>query len=254
MTLEIRHRAEEVHFTLPESLWCKKGEFFKSFGFSSAMRASRQYRHGDTELMCSAPLSAVWSASLEKLPRLITKFTVGGYSLGSQLLMSIKPKYAEKLFSGTKLVEIRRRFARRWVGCRVAFYASKPLSALVGEATINSVTCGRPDDIWADFGWRIGCSFDEFETYTTRSSQVCAIELSNVLPYRSPLPLAQMVHLSRRDLKPPQSFRELNLERNGGWAIPVSVASLLHVRLGFGDQRIAHAACLQQPLFQLKTV
>ena len=56
MTLEARHHASEIHFTLPESLWIRKREFFESFGFASIAKALRQYRHGEEELSCSAPL------------------------------------------------------------------------------------------------------------------------------------------------------------------------------------------------------
>jgi hypothetical protein len=33
MTLETRHIAKEIHFTLPESLWQTRASFFQSFGF-----------------------------------------------------------------------------------------------------------------------------------------------------------------------------------------------------------------------------
>ncbi|MGA2205989.1 MAG: hypothetical protein ABSG10_04580 [Terracidiphilus sp.] len=56
MTLEARHDAKDIHFTLPESLWESKMPFFQSFGFAQAAESSRQYRSGDTELVCTAPL------------------------------------------------------------------------------------------------------------------------------------------------------------------------------------------------------
>ena len=34
MAFEVRNWAKEIHFTLPESLWYEKKEFFKSFGFN----------------------------------------------------------------------------------------------------------------------------------------------------------------------------------------------------------------------------
>src|SRR6266481_2185021 len=52
MALAIRHHAKTVHFTLPESLWSEKSTFFQSFGFSAVVKASRQYRRADTELLC----------------------------------------------------------------------------------------------------------------------------------------------------------------------------------------------------------
>src|SRR5882724_5772524 len=152
MTFEARHLAKEIHFTLPESLWCKKATFFESFGFKCASKSLKQYRLGETELTCSANLPVVWSAVLRKLPSLRQKFSVGGYSLNNEILVSIKPEYAHQILSGKKLVEIRKRFSDRWAGARVVLYASNPEKALIGEATIRSVTSGHPKEIWARFG------------------------------------------------------------------------------------------------------
>ncbi|MGO8790028.1 MAG: hypothetical protein ACLQVL_21945 [Terriglobia bacterium] len=242
MAFEIRHRAKEVHFTLPESLWARRGGFFKSFGFSSARRASCQYRPGDTELSCSAPLSTVLSAAVNRVPDLMAKFSVGGRSLGTDVLMSVKPKYAERLLSGAKLIEVRKRFSKKWLGRRAVLYATQPQGALVGEAMINAITCGQPTDIWTNFESRIGCSWDEFAGYVASASQVCAIELSDVVPYISPVPLNQVEHLLQEDLRPPQSYCELNMEKNNGWAKAVSIATLLHGRCGIMTRRPTVAA------------
>jgi predicted transcriptional regulator len=233
MALEARHRAKEIHFTLPESLWSEKAGFFGSFGFSDPRKAFRQYRHGDPELSCSASLTTVLSNLLEKLPRLVTKFSVGGYSLNNKILISVKPQYAESILAGAKLVEIRRRFSDRWVGCRAVLYASQPLGALVGEATVASVTRGRPADIWANFGPQIGCSWDDFEAYVASANEVSAIELRDVIPYQSPVSVAQVSHLLNTHLRPPQSFCDLKLDDDNPWAQAVSVASLLHGRFSY---------------------
>jgi predicted transcriptional regulator len=229
MIFEIRHEAEEIHFTLPESLWCKKSGFFKSFGFSNSAKASRQYRRGDTELACSAPFQTVWSALREKLPELAAKFFVGKYSLGGEIVMSVKPKYAERLLAGAKVIEIRKRFSKKWLGCKAILYASQPVSALVGEATINSITFGPPDEVWTRFESNIGCTRAEFEAYAASRDELCAIEMTNVLPYLAPVPLDQISSLLRQHLTPPQSYCEV---KDGVWAGAVSIASLLHGRFG----------------------
>jgi predicted transcriptional regulator len=231
MTMEARGHAKEIHFTLPESLWYSRSKFFESFGFVNPAKSRRQYRRGDAELLCSAPISTVWSAAVGKLPTLAAKFRVRGYSLANKILVSIKPKYAAEILSGSKSVEIRRKFSRRWVGSRVVLYASRPLGALVGEATIDSVTSGGPEEIWSRFGSRIGCSSEEYEAYVRSAPDVYAIELCDVFPYIYPVSLAQISHLVQKDLRPPQSFCDLRLDDgNSAWAKAVSMASLLHGR------------------------
>ncbi len=238
MTLETRHDAKEIHFTLPESLWNSKRGFFESFGFTDAIKSRRQYRHGETELSCSAPFLTVWSAVMKKLPALAVKFRPGGYSLNSKILISVKPKYAERILAGSKLIEVRKRFSNRWIGCKAVLYASSPQKALVGEATVNSVTVGSPADIWSQFGSSMGCTSDEFTAYVGLASKVSAIELSDIIPYREPISLAQVSHLVREDLTPPQSFCDLRLDDvESAWVKAVSVASLLHGRFSFVEKR-----------------
>jgi predicted transcriptional regulator len=227
MTAEVRHIAKEIHFTLPEGLWSEKSEFFKSFGFLEAVKASRQYRHGQAELACSAPVSLVWSKVVEKLPHLADKFSPGGCSMASKLVMSMRPEYADRIFSRRKQVEFRRKFSVKWRGCKAVVYGTKPLGALMGEVTLRDVTYGAPDDIWEAFGTMGGCTREEFSRYAGNSDGVYAIELSDVTPYVSPIALAQVSLLINEDLRPPQSFSSIKIESDGPWGRAISVAGLL---------------------------
>ncbi len=228
MIAEILSQANEIHFTLPESLWASRNDFFKSFGFSSVAKASRQYRSGDEELYCSAPVAQAWSAALDKLPELLKRFSVNGHSTDNSVLLSIRPKYAESILGGEKSIEIRKKFSKKWLGKKVVLYASRPTSAIVGEATIGSVVEGQPSEIWAHFGESVGCSRSEFEEYTASCPRVSAIELCNVKRYQSAILRSQMSDLVGRDLLPPQSYLELNFERQRGWERAISLMTILH--------------------------
>lgn len=230
MTLEARHHAKEIHFTLPEGLWNEKADFFKSFGFSGAIKASRQYRNGQTELSCSAPVPLVWSNVVAKLPHLSDKFSPGGCSLASKLVMSIRPQYADRIFSKSKQVEFRKKFSVKWRGCKAVVYGTKPLGALMGEVTLRDVTYDTPDAIWKSFGAMGGCTHEEFSGYVGNSGGVYAIELSDVIPYVSPIALAQVSHLINEDLMPPQSFTSIKIDSDGPWNKAISVAGLLQGR------------------------
>jgi len=232
MTLEARGAAKEIHFTLPESLWYEQTKFFQSFGFTAAVKASRQYRNGETELSCSAPLPLVWSKVLEKLPRLLDRFSPGGYSLANKLVMSMHPKYADRIFSRRKQVEFRKKFSLKWRGCKAVVYGTQPLGALMGEVTMRNITCDTPQNLWNNFGEMSGCSQQEFSSYVGSSSSVYAIELSDVMPYISPIGLAHISHLINEDLRPPQSFRDVRIDANDAWVRAVSVAGLLHSKFG----------------------
>jgi predicted transcriptional regulator len=233
MTLECRHEAKEIHFTLPESLWSEKADFFRSFGFLEATRAGRQYRPGVVELACSAPVSLVWSKVLEKLPRLLDQFCPGGYSLANKLVLSMHPEHAKRIFNRQKKVEFRKRFSTKWQGCKAVVYGTQPEASLLGEVVVRNVSCGSPEAVWSSFGSVGGCSKEEFAAYVGDSTTVYAIELSDATPYFSPIGLAQVSHLINEDLRPPQSFRDVRIDTNDAWVKAVSVASLLQSRFGF---------------------
>jgi predicted transcriptional regulator/N-acetylglutamate synthase-like GNAT family acetyltransferase len=226
MALEIRDLAKDIHFTLPESLWETKGEFFRSFGFRSAEVAEAQYRLFDRELACSATFPAVWSSVLEKIPKLSDLYSMGGFTSDNQLLMSVKPEFAERIMQRKKTVELRRKFSTRWIGHRINIYASAPVMGLIGEARIAGVVAGKPDVIWERFHEQVGCSRAEFNTYATGTDELYAIELDDVRPYRNGLSLVQMSHLVKEHLTPPQSY--MTLEKNKPWAKAVSLAAYLH--------------------------
>ena len=226
MTLEARQDAQEIHFTLPESLWDSKKEFFQSFGFKDAIKSKVQYRLFEEELKCTAPYSIVREAVLRKLPKLARKFSIDGHSMVNSLLMSIKPDNVEKILHNDKKVEVRRKFSTKWIGEDICIYASQPLSCLMGEALIKNVVRGSPEYIWEVYHSEINSTKEEFNDYVNPMEEVYAIELDNVNAYRQMVPISQLMFLGNSELVPPQSY--YLLENSESWSQAVSIAALLH--------------------------
>jgi predicted transcriptional regulator len=229
MGLEVRESAKEVHFTLPEGLWEKENKFFESFGFSKPVKAGHQYRFFEDELRCSSPFDRVWKAILEKLPKIARAFLMNGQSLNGELLMSIRAEHARKVLSGTKKVEIRRRFSKRWTGCKVSIYASGRERCLVGEASISRVVVDDPESIWQMFHEELGCTRAEFDKYTWPLEEIYAIVLEDPMPYQKSISLQEVYNFTQKDLRPPQTYYDLSKNRN--WAEAVSMSSLLQSTL-----------------------
>ena len=225
MGVETRGIAKDVHFTLPESIWENKKEFFSSFGFVNAVKVGHQYRMFEDELRCCSPFNRVWQTIVEKLPKIARAFSVNGHSFDSSVLMSIKPEHATKVLAGTKTVEIRRKFSKRWRGHRVAIYACRPESSVVGEAVIGEVIRDSPDGVWERFAGQMGCSKSQFERYTRSSCEVYAIIFHEVTPYKKSISLGEASEAVSKRLRPPQSY--LSLNNNQRWAEALSVGALL---------------------------
>jgi len=228
MAIEIRNKANEVHFTLPESLWTNKKPFFESFGFKEVVKSKIQYRNIEEELKCTADFKTVWSNTLEKLPKIIDSCKNSNMNVFNGLLFSLKPKYAEKLMGGKKIVEIRKKFNPKWRGCKAFIYSTSPTKALYGHATIKEVDRGNPERIWEKYKAKLGCTKEEFDNYVGNADRIYAIPMNSFTTYRSPLYLEQLELLLKKNLTPPQSY--LTLENNKSWAEAISIAELLDGR------------------------
>jgi predicted transcriptional regulator len=225
MALEVRYLARRIHFTLPESLWKTKEEFFKSFGFQSAEIAETQYRLFDRELECHASFRNVWQAIVEKLPKLSQFYGANKSTPTQHLLLSVKPKNGDQIISKTKTVEIRRKFSTRWIGHTINLYSSSPVMGLIGEARIARIVVDNPKTIWERYHADVGCTRSEFYRYAGNADSLYAIELEDIERYRSPVSMNEISQISHEHLVPPQSY--CTLERNRPWAKAISIANYL---------------------------
>jgi len=232
MTLDVRHRAERVRFTLPESVWEERRNFFQAFSFSTAEKADRQYRLFDTELYSETPFRHLFEASKDKLPRLFGQLAIGQHSLVTGAVLAVQPRPLEQILSGIKTVELRTRFSTRWEGRRVSLYGTHPISGLAGEATVSRVIESHPDTIWEHFGSLTGCSRSEYDSYVGTRASIQAIMLTDVRAFPDPVPLAQLKYLLGVDLPAPQSY--LSLENHDGWLTAVVLAAALQGSLRIG--------------------
>jgi len=225
MAVEARRLAKEVHFSLPESLWENQRKFFNSFGFQDIVGSDFRYRPSERELYCSAAFDGVWDSIQEKLPKLVSVFSIDMPSLEKTLLLSIKPDFGRLFLEGKKNIDIRKRFNAKWIGYRAIFYETKPSQKLIGEAVIAGVHCGAPMSIWEEFKWQVGCSKEDYLEYVGSADPVYAIEMEDFTPYYVDVSIAYMNALAGTTLRPPQSYFEVNLQSK--WLNPVSLLSLI---------------------------
>jgi predicted transcriptional regulator len=225
MAHEVRDLAQSVYFTLPESVWDSKNDFFHSFNFSHLNKANVQYRLFDEELECNAPFTEVWSAVAAKLPKICNLYAWNEGSLASDLLMSIHPKHVKQIFSGKKRYELRRKFSTKWLGHRMNIYATEPAMQLVGQATVRRVVRNSPKEIWKKLGSELGCNRMDFDRYTRNAEEIFAIELDEITPFRVPISRKDIAEILKESLTPPQSY--CALKPNKPWGQAVSLATLL---------------------------
>ena len=105
----------------------------------------------------------------------------------TDILMSIKPLYADMIVSGFKTVEIRKRAVRAPAGARIWIYATSPRQQIVAYARLQEVALDTPDQIWRAFGHRAGIDRREFDAYVREAKVVAALCLAEITELDTPL-------------------------------------------------------------------
>jgi predicted transcriptional regulator len=124
-------------------------------------------------------------------------------------VLSIKPEYATKIVEGVKKVELRRRFPFGTVtGAKLFIYASAPIQAVVGYATIRIVEKLPVEQIWEKYNDVSCITRVDFDAYYKGCKSGFVIVLDSVVRLENPIPLAVLKEAF--SFTPPQSFTYAN--------------------------------------------
>ncbi len=124
------------------------------------------------------------------------------------ILISLTPRHAENIFTGHKLVELRRRNMHITPGTKAWIYVKLPVGAIIGKVTIRAMHNSAPSTLWRRFGLVSGLSRSEFFDYFSGVSKGVALELEDVKMLRQPVSLAALRKVSS-EFQPPQFFVRL---------------------------------------------
>jgi predicted transcriptional regulator len=118
-----------------------------------------------------------------------------------KVLLSIKPEFVEKIFSGDKKYEFRRIIFKNPNISTIVIYASSPIQRVVGEITIEQIIYDRLNSLWRLTYKEAGISEDYFYQYFKDRTFGYAIKIEKTRKY--PYPLQLLDHFG---ITPPQSF------------------------------------------------
>jgi predicted transcriptional regulator len=127
----------------------------------------------------------------------------------ADILISLKPRYAANVFSGTKTVELRKRRPNIGPGTSIWIYATAPVSALKGYARLDRIVTAAPSTIWKNFSDETGISKTEFDNYFYDCDVAHALVLSEIKRLKHPI-LLDCMRKMVTDFHPPQFFCRLN--------------------------------------------
>ena len=106
---------------------------------------------------------------------------------GSAILLSVKPKFANLIVEGSKLVELRRTIPSQNVGT-IAIYSSSPVQMLVALANVKQTIEASPSKLWEiSKGNGGGLTKAELIAYFESKKTGFALMLGNVRVYSKQL-------------------------------------------------------------------
>ena len=120
-----------------------------------------------------------------------------------KILLSIKPQYVEKIISGEKRYEFRKREFKRKDIDTIVVYSSGNVKKLIGEIKFKRILSDTPDLIWQKTHAQSGMSEESFMRYYMNKSKAYAIAIDSFCPYDEPMNL----ETKYPGVKAPQSYR-----------------------------------------------
>lgn len=117
------------------------------------------------------------------------------------VLLSIKPEYTEKIFSGEKKFEFRKQKPKSPV-TKVFIYESSPSKRIVGWFSIVRVHSGSPEIIWEKCNHSSGIEEERFFRYCKGKTVVFALEIGKTCQFSDPID----PYKDNSNFKPPQNF------------------------------------------------
>lgn len=125
---------------------------------------------------------------------------------GNALLLSLKPRFADAIFDGTKTVELRRVRPRVKAGDLVVVYVTSPRCQIEGAFRVERVLEASPTALWRVVTHRSGTTKDEFFGYFDGKSRGFGIVVRERWRLAAPLKLGRM---RTKKLRPPQGYQYL---------------------------------------------
>jgi predicted transcriptional regulator len=125
----------------------------------------------------------------------------------TNVLLSIKPEFAEKIFQGVKKYEFRKALFKNRNVKKVVVYASAPISKVIGEFEIEDILEHDTESLWAKTKKHSGIPKEYFDSYFQGKKIGYAIKISKSKLYKDPLDLNKHFKLKC----PPQSFMYISV-------------------------------------------
>lgn len=124
------------------------------------------------------------------------------------LFISIKPEFTEKIFNGTKSIELRKSTPNIVLGGTTIVYSTSPEKAVVGICRIEEIIRTTPEKMWDLYSDRLGISYRHFQDYYKNSNLAVGLMLTSVYKLDKKISL-DVIKKHFPTFNPPQTYKYL---------------------------------------------
>lgn len=107
-----------------------------------------------------------------------------------KILLSIKPKYVNRILAGTKKVEYRKNIPLQKGVSHVLIYSSSPIKRVIGEFRIAEVLSDTPNNLWKKTFRIGGIDKTDYFTYFAKHSIAYAYKIEDLRIFDTPRTLS----------------------------------------------------------------
>ena len=122
------------------------------------------------------------------------------------IIISIKPEFANKIFDGTKTIELRKSSPKANEGDMMIIYSTSPEKAILGICRIKGVIKSTPSELWLRFSDSFGIDKKRYNDYYSDANSAVGIVLNDAKRFKNKIPLNIFKELFP-NFSPPQTFK-----------------------------------------------
>lgn len=124
------------------------------------------------------------------------------------MLVSIKPEFANRIFDGSKKIELRKSSPNVNPGDLMIVYSTFPEMAVIGVCKIDTIIKSSPKEIWTNYSELLGIDKERFFDYYSDYNTAIGIVLKSAKRFKEIIPLKKIKE-NYPSFSPPQTFRYL---------------------------------------------
>lgn len=106
----------------------------------------------------------------------------------ANIILPVKPEYVEKILSGEKKYEYRKRLCKNDIK-KIYIYTTSPVKMIVGEAEVIEKIQKKKNELWEQTKDFSGITKEFYDTYFQNQEYACAYHIGHVRAYSNPISL-----------------------------------------------------------------